>query len=144
MGIVIKLKLLSALFLLSGMAACTACPEEMFREVGEYTSREEALKAAIPKLAETIRECPHVNTYRIFFVAPGEEHRVDRHALLYFRLNGTSKIGYEDDPYSGITPSYGPYEIDDAMIQTIAEQGGNFEEFKRHDRQRNSSEANNE
>ena len=125
------------------MAACTACPEEMFREVGQFTSREEALKAAIPKLAETIRECPHVNTYRIFFVAPGE-YRVDRHALLYFRLKGTSKIGYEDDPPSGITPGYGPYEIDDEVIQTIAKQGGNFEEFNRNDRQRNNSEANNE
>jgi len=58
-------------------------------------------------------------------------------ALLYYnRLEGKSIIGYEDDLYSGITPDFGPYEADNALIQAIAERRGDFEEFKQNGHQR--------
>ncbi|HKA20115.1 MAG TPA: hypothetical protein VKN18_17635 [Blastocatellia bacterium] len=103
----VKLKLPIAVCLLAGINACMVCPEdEVFYQIGKFASRDEALRAAIPELAKIIRKCPQARTYRVVFTAPGV-YRVDRHALLYFRNNGATKIGYEDDLFSGISPDFG-------------------------------------
>lgn len=127
-------KLVTAGCLLIWMAAC-ACPdEETYTTIGEFDSRDAALRAAIPKLADAIRRCPQVKTYRIVFTAPGV-YRVDRHALLYWRRNASAGIiGYEDDVYSGTTPGFGPYEVDDTVVRAVAEKGGALEDFAQYDR----------
>ncbi len=129
-------KLAIAICLLTWMAAC-ACPdEEIYTTIGEFDSRDAALRAAIPKLADAIRKCPQVKTYRIVFTAPGIE-RVDRHALLYWRRSApTGDIGYEDDVFSGTSTGFGPYEVDDAIVRAVAEKGGSLEDFAQYDRQR--------
>lgn len=38
----------------------------------------------------------------------------------------------------GFPPISGSYEVDDALIQAVAERRGGFEEFKLNDRQRKS------
>jgi hypothetical protein len=110
------------------MAACGCPDEDLFWTIGEFESRETAVRAAIPKLATAISKCPRVEKYRIVFTSPGI-YSVDRHALLYFRRNSPhSWIGYEDDVFSGISPDFGPYEVNDADVHSVAAKGGSLDD----------------
>lgn len=129
--IVIGFRLLAAACLLASLTGCGCPDEEVYVRIGDFDSRDAALRAAIPKLAKEIRKCPRVETYRIVFTSPGI-YAVDRHALLYFRRNGLqTRIGYEDDVYSGVSPGFGPYTVDDAVVLAVAEKGGSLEDFAR-------------
>lgn len=109
--------------------ACIGCPSEVFTEIGEFESRDDALHASIPRLAAEIRRCPHAQTYRIVFT-----DAVDRHALLYYRTEGSIvRIGYEDDVHSGYKPGDGPYEVNDEVVQAVAERGGSLNDFAQYD-----------
>ena len=132
----ISFDLLAPICSLTCMAAC-ACPdEELFTGIGEFDSRDAAIRAAIPKLADAIRKCPRVKTYRIVFTAPGI-YAVGRHGLLYGRrVGGIGYIGYEDDVFSGVSYGFGPYEVDDFVVQAVASKRGGLEDFAQQDRQR--------
>ena len=125
-----SLRFLSAVCLLACVSAC-GCPDtEEFIHIGEFDSREAALRAAIPRLAVAIGECPKVQKYRIVFTAPGI-YAIDRHALLYWRRGSKADIGYEDDVFSGIWPGFGPYEVDDAFVLEVSRKGGSLADFDR-------------
>ena len=116
------------------MPGCGCPDEELFLRIGEFDSRDAAVRAAIPKLAYAIRKCPKVKTYRIVFTAPGI-YATHRHALLYSRRNSPQAlIGYEDDVFSGISPDFGPYAVDDAVVLAVSEKGGSLEDFAQYDR----------
>jgi hypothetical protein len=119
------------------MAGC-GCPDEgVSLRIGAFHSRDAALRAAIPRLADAINSCPRVKTYRVGFTAPGIEGVVDRHALLYRRRSDPyAWIGYEDDYLSGISAGFGPYEVVDSDVQSVAEKGGSLEDFVQLDRAR--------
>jgi hypothetical protein len=130
------LKLLAAACLLASMSACGCPDEEIILRIGEFDSRDAALRAAIPKLANAILMCRVVKTFRIVFTAPGI-YGVDRHALLYSRRNSPQAwIGYEDDVFSGISHGFGPYEVDDSVVHSVAQKGGSLEDFAQLDRAR--------
>jgi hypothetical protein len=134
--IVISLRLFAAACLLTSLTGCGCPDEEVYVRIGDFDSRDAALRAAIPKLATEIRKCPRVKTYRIVFTSPGI-YAVDRHALLYSRRNGPqARIGYEDDVFSGISPDFGPYTVDDTVVAAVAEKGGSLEDFAQFDRTR--------
>lgn len=134
-----SLKLLAAGCLFIWMAGCS-CSGEIFITIGEFDSNDAALRASIPKLADAIRKCPHAKVYRIVYTAPGiygepGMNTVYRHALLYYRRDRQKgALGYEDDVFSGFKPEPGPYEVDDAVVNAVAEKHGALEDFAQYDR----------
>jgi hypothetical protein len=120
---------------LTSLTGCGCPDEEAYVRIGDFDSRDAALRAAIPKLATEIRKCPRVKSYRIVFAAPGI-YSVDGHlhSLLYRRNGPQARIGYEDDVHSGVSPDFGPYTVDDAVVLAVAEKGGSLEDFAQYER----------
>src|SRR5258707_12993090 len=77
-------------------AACIGCPSEYYIEIGEFGSRDDALRASIPELAVEIRRCPHAQTYRIVFTATGVYARASDDLLHYRREGPMGHIGDDE------------------------------------------------
>lgn len=99
--------------------------------IGEFDSKDAALRAAIRRLAVEVDRCPDAEEYHIVWVGPDpdQNQRVDRRALWYFRRPKT--LGYEHDVSSGIAGRN--YIVDDAAIKAVAEKGGALEDFAEYD-----------
>jgi hypothetical protein len=104
------------------------CAEEMTEFIGEFDSKEAAVRAAISTLAAQTSRCPRAETYRMIFVAP-ETHPwhkgIDRRSLFYQRPSMT--IGYEADVFSGYIGK--TYVVEDAAIQSVAQKSGTLDDF---------------
>jgi len=107
------------------------CPEEVNASIGVFDSKEEGLRASIPKLAAEIHECPDAELYRIMWKGPDpdENQRVDQRALLYDKPR--KRLGYEHDVGSGIAGR--AWIVDRSAIQAVAQKGGVFEDFAAYD-----------
>jgi hypothetical protein len=107
-------------------AAGCGCLKEETVSMGEFSSKNIAVRAAIPQLATIIDRCPRAEVYRIMWVGAGDaEGSQNRHSVLYDRPH--KRIGYEDDFLSGISGK--AYSADDAAIHTVAQRGGMLEDF---------------
>ena len=117
--------------LLVGVAAFY-CGDEITENIGEFDSKDTALRAAIPKLAAEMRRCPEAKRYRIIFVAP-ETHpwheEIGRRSLFYYRRS--MRIGYEADAFSGYLGQ--TYAVDDSAVQSIAQKGGTLDDLAEYE-----------
>jgi hypothetical protein len=115
--------------------AAFQCGEEITEDIGEFDSKDAALRAAIPKLAAEMRRCTEAETYRIIFFAP-ETHPwhqgIGRRSVLFYRPSMT--VGYEADALSGTIGK--TYVVDDSAVQSIAQKGGTLDDFAEYDSHR--------
>ena len=107
------------------------CPDEIYKTIGNFGSKEAALRAAVPKLAAEIHKCPRAELYRIVWIGPDpdENQRIDRRALLYDKER--NRLGYEPDVFSGIAGRV--YIVNEAAINEVAEKGGTLEDFTEYE-----------
>ena len=124
-----------------GIASCALiCPSEVYTRIGEFETKDAALRASIPRLAAEISKCPKAQIYRIVWTGPGLSDRVDRHALLYCRSridNSSASVGYEDDVFSGYSNGISSaYVVNDASVRAVAEAGGTLEDFAAYNQRR--------
>ena len=102
------------------------CSRESISHLGKHATKEDALRAALPKLSGALDECPDAEVFRVMWVGPGNyQGGPDRHSLLYYRKH--KSIGYEDDFMSGFSEE--TYYADDDAIRSVAQKGGTIEDF---------------
>lgn len=126
---------LSAIVIALFIGSCR-CSEEVYVDMGKFDSKDKAIRAAIPKLATEIKNCPAAKIYRIWWVGPGDWPGNDpskyRHAIVYVRM--VKSIGYEDDFLSGISGTQ--YLVDEDAISAVAKSGGTLEDLLPYDQSR--------
>lgn len=119
--------------LIPGSACEEPCSKRDFvSSIGHFDSKEEGLRASIPKLSAEISRCPQTELFRIMWRGPGDYGKggPERHSLLYQRTQ--KRIGYEDDFLSGISSE--SYYADASDISAVAEKHGTLTDFTLYDR----------
>jgi len=124
-----------------GVVATIAWPElrqyeresatEIFTYVGDFASKDAALRASIPVLAAEIRKHPEAREYTAIFSSPEPDPVFGntRRSVFYDRSSG--EVGYEADLDSGAVGRV--YVVDDSAIEAVARKGGTLEDFGEYD-----------
>jgi hypothetical protein len=105
------------------------CPDEIAVVIGEFESKEAALRASIKRLDGEIHGCSKAETYRVIWTVKDNPMR---QATLYHRRETTGgHIGYEQDAFSGFAED--PFAANDVDVKRVAEKGGSLNDFSEYD-----------
>ena len=121
-----------AALLLTAIGGCRIlhpCGDQVFDDLGHFSSKESGLRASIKKLSQQIKECPNASKYVVGWKALAEDGVVQQRETAYDRR--TRQLCYEMDPGSGC---YGDvYVVDDAAVHAVAAKNGLLDDFAPYD-----------